>query len=63
MPYLRGNFEKLDIAISTVHYNFEKFKTKVFENPPTPELLQLYNVWNFPNRDTRYGLEENPIFE
>jgi len=49
--------KKLDIAISTVHYNFEKFKTKVFENPPTPESLQLYNVWNFPNRDTRYGLD------
>jgi hypothetical protein len=33
-----GNFEKkLGIATSTVHYNFEKFKTKVFENPPVPE--------------------------
>ena len=39
-PFGAGNFptpisKKLDIATSTVHYNFEKFKTKVFENPPT----------------------------
>jgi hypothetical protein len=41
----------------TVSRVIQKFKTELLNNPPVPESLQLYNVWNFQNRDTRYGLD------
>jgi hypothetical protein len=33
------------------------FKNEFLHNPPVPESLQLFNVWNFQNRDTQYGLD------
>jgi transcriptional regulator with XRE-family HTH domain len=43
--------------ISQIKSNFDFTK---FSKTETPESLQYYNVWNFPKRDPRYGLETYP---
>jgi DNA modification methylase len=35
----------------------QDFKNELLHNPIVLESLQLFNVWNFPNRDKRYGLD------
>jgi transposase len=45
---------KLQISDSTIDRVLQKFKSEILKQPPVPESLQLYNVWNFQNRDTRY---------
>jgi len=50
--------KKQSVNTSTVSRILQKFKTEDLQkNSLVPESLQLYNVWNFPNRDTRYGLD------
>jgi len=48
--------EKLDISIGKISNIFNKFRTELSEKPIIPESLQLFNVWNFHSRETRYGL-------
>jgi DNA-directed RNA polymerase specialized sigma24 family protein len=33
--------EKMALSTSTIHYNFEKFKSAIFENPPVPECFRI----------------------
>jgi transposase len=40
---------KIGESQPTVSRVIQKFKTELLNNPPVPESLQLYNVWNFPN--------------
>ncbi|RLI41275.1 hypothetical protein DRO69_11770 [Candidatus Bathyarchaeota archaeon] len=47
--------DKIGYSQRGVSETIQKFKNKLSDNPIIPESLQLYNVWNFPNRDTRYG--------
>jgi len=48
---------KIGVSKSTVSKTVQKFQMKLSEHPPVPESLQLYNVWYFPRRDPRYGLD------
>jgi len=49
--------DKIGYSQRGVSETIQKFKNKLSDNPIIPESLQLYNVWNFTNRDTRYGLD------
>jgi transposase len=41
---------KIGESQPTVSRVIQKFKTELLNNPPVPESLQLYNVWNWQNR-------------
>jgi len=47
--------DKVGISRSRISEIVDKFKSEFSDKPP--ESLQLFNVWNFPNRDKRYGLD------
>jgi len=49
--------KKLALLLEKISEIFKKFKTELSEKPIVPESLQLFNVWNFPNRDKQYGLD------
>jgi len=49
--------DKIGLSRSRIAEIVGKFKIEKTEHPPVPESLQLYNVWYFPRRDPRYGLD------
>jgi len=49
--------DKVGLSQSRISEIIGKFKIEKTEHPPVPESLQLYNVWCFPRRDPRYGLD------
>jgi hypothetical protein len=48
---------KVGISQGRVAQIISKFKTEKINSPPIPESLQLFNIWYFPSRDKRYGME------
>jgi len=48
---------KLEVSSKTIAKTLSDFKNELGKQPFVPESLQLFNVWNFPNRDKRYGLD------
>lgn len=47
--------DRFGITRTAVNAIVKKFKDGFFDNPP--DSFQLYNVWNFPRSDPRYGLD------
>lgn len=50
--------KELELSEGRVSQILNKFiSEEIKEINLVPESLQLFNVWNFGNRDTKYGLE------